>query len=389
MHEPQPQIDAEPFRFPARISPHHREVERRNVAWLRSRRLLDDRHADRYASVGIAEFAARLLPDAELDDIVLACDTLYVIALFDDFLEGARGQAMARTAEAGAHLVEVLHGTRRADPGVAHEVALTEVWERQRADMSRSFTARAAVSWEHFFAGHLDEAHAHTTDPEPTADRYLQLRADGPAATRITVDLLERCNRLDLPVIAYHCQPFRTLRSVTGQLAVLCNDLYSYTQDVDRDELNILTVLGRQHGCELPETAALARQMLNRKLQELSHLTVRVDELGTHLGLPTAQQDHVHRYARGCLDFVRAVYEWSKTSARYHGDENLLFEGSPPTGHIRGTGRAGHSRRDEAMPADYVTLHSSGSAISQSCSSTIHSTRSANHETTRLIVKRR
>ncbi|GAB7037415.1 MULTISPECIES: terpene synthase family protein [Catenuloplanes] len=290
--------------------------------WARDLGLVRDAAAaDRITGWRLTELAARFHPAARGDDLLLAANLQCFLFLFDDQFDAAPGGPRAAAVAAARELLALLHEPPGTRP--RHDVPATrawaDVWARSCAGMTAAWRSRAAQDWAGYLAGVLVEAQPPVLAPPTTVAEHLSLRRPTVGAYPV-LDLAERVQGCELPDVAFHTPLLHRLRTITADVAGLCNDVASVEKEERRGtRRNAVLVLEDSAG--LPRAAAVAETvaLVHALIAELDGLEHLIPDAAAAIGLHAAERATVDRYVRLALHtLIRGNYDWQRHTARYH-----------------------------------------------------------------------
>jgi hypothetical protein len=309
----------------ARYNPHHDAAEQHNLRWLHDYGMLADPEAVRvYSSWRMADLAARCWPDASADDLGLTVDLKSFYFLFDDQFDGPQGDDPSKVAAVCQDLTAIVHQDPAVVPRSPVTAAFADLWDRSRDGMSRPWVDRTACDWERYFASYPHEAINRRSRTIPTMDDYLTIRR-GSAATESVTDMVERLNRIEVPLVAFHSPQLRIMRQIAADVPFICNDVYSYEKETARgDVYNLVTVLCHERRQSMEQAVKEIQAMVARQVHRFVELRDQVGQMMDNLVLSDPQRQHVRRYVTGLGDWLCGHNDWMTHTVRYRAG------GTPP-----------------------------------------------------------
>jgi hypothetical protein len=202
--------------------------------------------------------------------------------------------------------------------------AFADLWDRSSDGMSRAWVDRTACDWERYFASYPHEAVNRRSRAIPTIDDYLTIRR-GSAATESVTDMVERLNRIEVPLAAFHSPQLRIMRQVAADVPFMCNDVYSYEKETARgDVYNLVTVLCHERRQSVEQAVSEIQDMVAEQVHRFAELRDQVGLMMDHLALSDPQRQHVRRYVTGLGDWLCGHNDWMTQTVRYRAG------GTPP-----------------------------------------------------------
>lgn len=304
--------------FPARYNPHYELAKLANLDWLRTHRMIASQEAvDLYLSWDMADLAARCWPLANPDDLTLTVDLKSFYFLFDDQFDGPQGTDPGHVAAICHELIDIAHQVPGTAPRSPVTASFADLWSRSRDGMSAAWIDRTAGDWERYFASYPYEAVNRRSHVVPAMDDYLETRR-GSAATESVTDMVERLNRVEVPMITFHSPQMRLMRQIAADVPFIANDVYSYEKEIARgDVYNLLVVLQATREYTLQEAVSDAVKMVEEKIERYLELRSELPQVCTALALSRAEMDAVMRYAEGLEDWLRGHNDWMTNTIRY------------------------------------------------------------------------
>ncbi|MDR7278039.1 terpene synthase family protein [Catenuloplanes atrovinosus] len=300
------------------------EIERAaagTLGWARDLGLIrSGAAADRVAGWRLAELAARFNPAAHGDDLLLAAHLQCFLFLFDDQFDDAPAGPRAAAVAAARQLLALLHEPPGTPPphAVPATLAWADVWARSCAGMSAAWRTRAAQDWAGYLAGVLVEAQPPALAPPATVTEHLALRRPTVGAYPV-LDLAERVQGCELPDVAFHTPLLQRLRTLTADIAGLCNDVASVEVEERRGtRRNAVLILEDAGGHARADAVTETVRQAHALITELTGLERLVPDTAAAIGLDAAERAAVDRYIRVALHaLIRGNYDWQRHTSRY------------------------------------------------------------------------
>ncbi|GAA3463430.1 FAD-binding protein [Saccharothrix longispora] len=269
-------------------------TERQVRDWVVRIGLTTDSESERaLARMGHGRMAGWTAPDADRSDLNLLAQWSAFIAFVDDGID--RDQAEPAQVRALLNqLIGVLEGVD-APGGHPAVAALKDLWPRTLTGAAPGWAARFVRLYRQFADATCIEVDLRASGEKPGLADYLALRRHTITALP-TIALVERA----LP----EHPALDDLRDATADIIAWANDIASAKRELAEGTENLVEVLAREHGCDLPEAAAKARAMLERRLDDFDATTgdpARITLLRRVRDGALAWQGETHRNAPGAL----------------------------------------------------------------------------------------
>ncbi|GAA4872741.1 terpene synthase family protein [Saccharopolyspora cebuensis] len=245
------------------------------------------------ARMGQGRLAGWLAPEAERAELGLLAEWGAFIALVDDGFDRTRTPPEQVRALLD-QLIDVLEhtGPARGHPAVA---ALADLWPRTLDSAAPGWEKRFVELYRRYADATCTEAELRASGERLGLDDYLALRRHTITALP-TIALVERA----LPEDA----ALDELRDSTADIIAWANDIGSAKRELAEGTENLVGVLAREHGCDLPEAAAKARSMLAARMDDFDAVAgdaERIAVLRRTRDGALAWQGETHRNAPGGL----------------------------------------------------------------------------------------
>ncbi|MFI6083024.1 terpene synthase family protein [Streptomyces sp. NPDC051217] len=317
---PMPDLrDSFPGPFPA--STYADDIERHATRWLRTFPLVGSERALSALSQITGQGVARTFPAAERDDLFLCADLFLWLTAFDDAhgeATGARDPArLARTISDCVHLIAG-HDEPPGGPS-AFAAALGDLLARFRERATPLQYLRLTAHLRDNLFGILWEAHHFNRPDHVTMPDYRAMRGHT-VFVRTVIATAEVVLGYELTEPERSLEPVRELQTAVADLAGWINDLASYAKETAHDgpgTLNLLSLLMRQHDCDLEEAFRLASRMCERRAAVAA---ARIAELSAGEG---PLSDHAQ-----ALKSIASSYVWHIHHSRYQ-IQGLSFGSDP------------------------------------------------------------
>ncbi|MCX4774977.1 hypothetical protein OG322_40570 [Streptomyces sp. NBC_01260] len=263
----------------------------------------DAAQARRLAGMGHGRMAGFVAPagsSAELE--VLACWGAFITLVDDGFDQGGEHASVSEVRAVLDPLVEVLKGTTGARAGcdAPAVAALEDLWRRTVVGTAPGWCARFAASYASFAKATCEEARWRQESYTPSVAEYIAVRR----RTITVAPLLLVSERL---------------LDAWPQAEVLhdvCSDAVAWTNDVfdagteHAGEIGLVGVLARERGVGRGEAAAMARAMIEERLDDFESAAERLAVLNPHDGGVRSRIERVRTFLYGAV-------AWQYESRRY------------------------------------------------------------------------
>jgi hypothetical protein len=309
------------FRFPVpcRLSPDVDRARAHNLQWVHTQQLATGRQAiERYVSWDMAKLAAYMYPYATGDDLDLAADLMGFWFPFDDQFDGPLGRDPQQTAQVCRAMIHVVHHPQDVTATDLPAVrAFADMWQRSMDGMSPAWRARAAHNWEYYFACYPGEALARLSASVPSRNDYLHLRR-GSSGGQTVVDMCERLGHFEVPAVAFHSPPLRTMRRIATDVPAFCNDIHSVEKEAARGDVNnLVLIVQHEQQLAMPEALRTVRDLVNQQLDAFGRLQQQIPQLTRAMGLAADERTAVDRYAETMALWMPGYHQWGVETARY------------------------------------------------------------------------
>ncbi len=296
------------------------------IAWAREHGLLPDeseRTLDKVRSY--SALAARCYPDAPLERLSAICDYYSWLFFFDDVCEdlslrGADPQGILRLLSDVYALLRG-HTARASHPRFV--AALADIWRRIGEPCPPFWRRRLAHHVENYVDGCVWEAQNRRLGRVPSRAVFEAMRMHTSTMYEFW-DFMEYAGDYFLPDEVVEHPLVAELRRTGNAIASFANDIYSLRKEAQSQDVHNL-VLVLMHEERLDLSAAYARAVAIHDAQVL-----HFQELERCLPRFTPTIDrHLLRYVDGMRTWIRANYDWSRTTPRYN-DPAPAREGRSP-----------------------------------------------------------
>ncbi|GAA2367772.1 hypothetical protein Cme02nite_28380 [Catellatospora methionotrophica] len=317
--------------FPLRTSPHLEHARAANLSWVREHRLVDGPDAtDWYGSWDMAGLAALGYPHArDAGALTLCADVMAFFFLFDDQFDGPLGRRPDEVARTCQTFIDAVHEPRSTRGGNRCLRAFRELWERSLDGTGAGWRARAAHEWEYYFATYAHEAINRCRGLPADMESFLEVRR-GMSGTGVPVSLGERAAGIDVPPAAFHSPQLRIMRTITVDVTLMCNDVYSLEKEAARGDMdNFVLVVAHENALSRADAVERTRRAVGERTARFRQLADEVPQMGTALGLTAAEQDTVRIYVEVMAAWMGGYHEWETRTLRYLTADDVVPASKP------------------------------------------------------------
>lgn len=249
--------------FPPAISPDEPRAHAHSIAWMRERGLLPAEAVPYFASMRLAEFAARWWPRATGEDLDRLADCVCWIGYYDDQVDSTEGARAEQVRQDCVDLIAVVDGVALAHEPSAMTAAFMSLWGWLNAgDMSAAFRARNARYWRGYFVSKLDELDRQRVPAD--LDAYIAHRYQA-GAGQICLAAAERVYGLEVDDRVIESPLVQQLWHEAVFLMHVINDVVGVERERARGEVqNAVMILERVHRCSFEEAVALTIREVDR-----------------------------------------------------------------------------------------------------------------------------
>ncbi|KAI0675470.1 terpenoid synthase [Trametes maxima] len=304
--------------FPRRINPHFPVVAEESTAWLQSFKALSPAAQRAFDRGNFGLLTALVYPTLGRAQYRIACDTMNMLFLYDDYTDDMDEAGVAALFEAAMDVLLHPHKPSLPTDSVLIQV-IRDLWSRTVRNATATGRRHFIDAWT-LYAGSVREE---TRDRDQCRVRTIEEHL---AFRRYTIGV-ELCYamfeiEIDLPDVIYQHPLVRALRDAVVDIVLLDNDMCSYQKELKtgNEVQNILTVVMRQEHLGLEGALEwLARKHQQRVndvlslLPQLASLIFPVEEVSQMLA---AYVDHVVNFPRAndCWNFENERYfvDWSQ-----------------------------------------------------------------------------
>ena len=296
--------------LPVRRSEHSEGVHGRCLLWATRMGFAPDARAlNKIKQIQVDEIAARTYPTATPELLQLFADILTWFFVSDDqYDERKLGASPQKMAKICGNFVRILE---TGNPRLAISPlgrGLLDLRERLVQRASAAWFPQFCSSMELYFQGCLQESQNRQNGVTPEFDEYRQIRRAS-VGTYPCFDLFELAMVEGCTKALYEQPALAALRDLATDVVAWINDIVSFQKEVSfNDPHNMISVLMNECGLTQPEAGAKTVELINEQLDGFVDLAGKAR---TALG-PAGSE-----YIDGLENWIRGVYDWSFTSARY------------------------------------------------------------------------
>lgn len=307
--------------FPHRLNPHTEALADSLWRWVRGTGALAPTTEATWSAIRYDWLMGCMYPTAPLRSLEAIGQVVLWLFLYDDHLDpGGAADDPRRALDLAHGVARLLRETSAPRPD---DPVLVLLW-RWCADFQGKalggWWRRCAVDLAQCATGIAQEVAMRSAGVVPDARTYLTHR-------RVTVgwglltDLIEFADGAELPDRVRRPADFQRLRWSAGDITCAINDLLSLGKELRAGEShNLVLVLHRTEGCDLPTAVDRVHRWLTRRLGDYLSLRDRLRRT-----CPPADRVALDRYAEGLECLMRGVVDWCSESGRYR--RALAFPG--------------------------------------------------------------
>jgi germacradienol/geosmin synthase len=319
--------------YPARLNPHLETARIHSKQWAYEMGILvSDLHPDEpeiwdeeeLDSHDYALLCAYTHPDATGPRLDLITDWYVWVFYFDDhFLElykRTKDMAGAREYLTRLRAFMQVHPTEPPpEPTNPVERGLANLWARTVPSTSIEWRTRFAESTKALLEESLWELDNISHDRVANPIEYIEMRRKVGGAPW-SADLVEYSEGVEVPAAIAATRPMRVLKDTFSDGVHLCNDIFSYQREVEREgeNTNCILVLERFLGIDTQQAANLTNDLLTSRLQQFENTAVtELPSLLEEHGVDLVSRLSVLKYLKGLQDWQSGGHEWHMRSSRY------------------------------------------------------------------------
>lgn len=236
--------------FEARLNPAVADADAQSKAWATRMGLLaSPTTARRIEAARIAEFIARIYPDATLDALVLATEMNVWLFAHDDACDHeALGRSPAALRALHGELVAIVAGAAPANSSSELGRALADLVPRIRAITSAACERRFVDAVTEYLEACAAEACNRALDRVPGMSEYVRMRRHTGTA-RIAFALLGPCEDIALSDAVWEHPAVQALVDACNDALCWANDLLSWDRERAAGEVHNLVAVLARHRC--------------------------------------------------------------------------------------------------------------------------------------------
>lgn len=343
--------------YPARLNPHVEEARVHTKAWsyemgilgtpeqAKEKAIWDEHDLD---SHDYALLCAYTHPDCSSDELNLITDWYVWVFFFDDhFLEifkRTKDMPGARRYLERIHDFMPIGSTQPPrEPENPVERGLADLWARSVPTTSISWQTRFVECTINLLDESIWELDNIQRNRVANPIEYIEMRRKVGGAPW-SAHLVEHAAGVEVPASVARTRPLLVLRDTFSDAVHLCNDLFSYQREVEREgeNANCVLVVERFLGCDTQTAANLTNDLRTSRVQQFDNTAlVEVPALCDEYALAPDERLHVAAYVKGLQDWQSGGLEWHMRSSRYMNEGSIKDAApAPGTGGAGGTGGA-------------------------------------------------
>ncbi|MFC0438497.1 germacradienol/geosmin synthase [Kutzneria buriramensis] len=211
-------------------------------------------------------------------------------------------------------------------PANAYERGLADLWRRSALPLADEDRARFRRTLERMLEAFVWEADHHQQNRIPDPVDYIEMRRDiwGSLPTMS----LRRTGIV--PAEFFATSQVRGLECSAMDQACFVNDIFSYQKEIEFDGelMNMVLVVENFLGCGKDQAVAVVNDLITARIEQF--VRTRDHEIPTlceEFGFTAAQRKAVDGYVRALEDWMAAILDWHRTTARYRTAELVRSRG--------------------------------------------------------------
>ncbi|MFF9169842.1 MULTISPECIES: germacradienol/geosmin synthase Cyc2 [unclassified Streptomyces] len=311
--------------FPLELSPHLDGTRARLADWCRAMGILQEGvwDEDKLRAYDLALCSAGIDPDGTPEALDLSAHWLAFGTYGDDYYPLVYGHrrdlTAARLTTARLSACMPVDGEEPLVPANAMERALTDLWARTTAEMSREerITMKAAIdvmteSWVWELSNQLQNR-----VPDPVD--YLEMRRQT-FGSDLTLSLCRRGYLPAVPPEVYRSGPVRSLENAAVDYACLLNDVFSYQKEIEYEgEIhNAILVVQNFFGCDYPQALGVVHDLMTQRMEQFEHVAAHeLPVLYDDFGLSDEARAAMHGYVADLQHWMSGILNWHRSVDRY------------------------------------------------------------------------
>ncbi|WP_067715014.1 terpene synthase family protein [Nocardia yamanashiensis] len=302
-----------PFQFEQHPQAHQAQQAART--WASRFELLRDASAARkFDDLGYGRFAAYCSPTANFTDLVLLTEWIALFFVFDDLQGKAVTAGRLDEYDDLRHAaLGVVHQRGLAEPAEPVLAALSNLCKRTFDRNSQDWARRFELNLHIWLTGHARENAFRHSGATPTAAEFVRVRRDASTMQPI-LDLMELVEHTEIPDPLYYGPSYQLIVAATTDIMCWINDLHSLAAEVEAgDPMNLVIVLRRTAGLDLPQAVAEVRRMIDERIAEHQAATDGIVAEMDALGLPANLRNGVRRCLRDGRSAIAGMELWDRT----------------------------------------------------------------------------
>ncbi|QUQ69388.1 terpene synthase family protein [Kutzneria sp. CA-103260] len=321
--------------FTLRVNPLLDNARRHTTEWARTMGMTTEGvWTDRQlAGFDFARCCAGLHPDAGQDELDLATEWTiwgtYADDLFPMLFFHTRDVVGPRAFVARSLEFAPLDCATMPSPANAYERGLADLWLRTALPLADQHRAQFRRSLERLFESWLWEADHHQQNRIPDPVDYIEMRRETWGS--LPTMSLAGFGRAELiPAEFFATSQLRGLECSAMDQACFVNDVFSYQKEIEFDGelMNMVLVVENFLGCGKDQAVAIVNDLATARIEQF--VRTRDHEIPTlceEFGFTAEQRRAVDGYVRELEDWMAAILDWHRTTARYGSAELVRSRG--------------------------------------------------------------
>jgi germacradienol/geosmin synthase len=343
--------------FSARTNPHLDTAHQAARAWALEMGMIGPEGARVWSLAGfdalkLARFAANTHPDVSSEALVgVALWDVWALCAHDYFQQTfKRSRDLAGAKAFIRELPRYMPAPGAAAPPPTNVVtrSLAEVWRKTSPAMPEELRRAFPAAAVDYVAGGIWELMNVMRDRLPDLVDYVEMRRQT-AGTGLATALIRYAIGADLPPEIFETRPMRALTVTFADNVALRNDLFSFQEELVRQEEvnNAVLVFRRFLDIPLQRAVDLVNDLMTARLRQFE--SIAADELPTvldEMNLDPPQRARVRDYVRRLEHWLAGDLQWYLVTGRYQAPEALPPVLGPTGLGISATGPGSPDRPD-------------------------------------------
>ncbi|QIR39777.1 terpene synthase family protein [Tolypothrix sp. PCC 7910] len=299
--------------FPTRINPHVEVLADYSMEWVLRYKLMD--RESLYQKFSKAKFyllTAGAYPDCPLEELKIANDVISWLFIWDDQCDVSDlGKKPELVKSLCNRFIEILNGAELTPDDLPLGFALRNIRQRIINRGNITFFHHFIHNFEDYFHGCIEESNNRTKLIVPDLQKYIEIRSFN-AAAALCLNLIEFCNRVNIPYYLRKHEIFKSLSQITIKILGWSNDIFSVQREMANGEVhNLVIVLCYQQQKSIAQSIKTAAKMHDLEVNKLIELENSMPFLGEEV------HTIITKYISGLHSWIRGNLDWYTHTGRY------------------------------------------------------------------------